>query len=431
VLLNMFEDTLDTLTSKPFADEVVYGEDVPAAIVEQVLDDVDMQGSNLHAFSKSWFRQAFAKGLSHVLVDQPQKLPTVGADGAPRERTLEDDRKEGIRPYWVHIRPENLLAAYGTTVNGKEVLTHIRIREATVERRGFEEVHVERIRVLEPGRWELWELDSDGKKWQKVDGGDTGLPAIPLVTFYAGEREGLMLCKPPLTDLAHLNIAHWQSSADQRNVLTVARFPILAGKGIDEDAKVEIGPNNYLTSTEGGEWYYVEHTGAAIEAGRKDLEALENQMASYGAEFLRQKPGGETATARALDSAENTSYLGDAVRRFEDSIAQALQFTADWMNLDQGGHVALTEIDEEPAGTEAPTLDTLTKARAARDLSRENYLLELKRRGVLCEDFDVEQNNEQLDHEAPTDGLGGMFGGGNGPGMPGDPAAVQQPGGVD
>ena len=30
----------------------------------------------------------------------------------------------------------------------------------------------------------------------------------------------------------------------------------------------------------------VEHTGSAIAAGEKDLESLERQMASYGAEFL-------------------------------------------------------------------------------------------------------------------------------------------------
>jgi hypothetical protein len=416
VLLNMFDSTLDTLSGRPFEEEVVYGDDVPEPIVDQVLDDVDMQGQALQPFCQAWFRESWAKGLSHVLVDQPQRSEPTDAEGKPRPRTLEDDRREGVRPYWVLIRPENLLAAYGEVIDGREVLTHIRILETSVERVGFEEMHVQRIRVLEPGTWSIWEQDGDKKKWILADQGTTGLSRIPLVTFYAGKRDGMMLCQPPLLGLAHLNIAHWQSAADQRNVLTVARFPILAGKGIDEDSKITIGPNNYLTSTEGGEWYYVEHTGAAIEAGRKDLEDLENQMASYGAEYLRKKPGGETATARALDSAETSSYLSMTVQRFEDCVAQALQLTAEWMGLDEGGTVDLADIDEEPAGTEAPQLDTLTKARAARDLSRENYLGELKRRGVLCEDFDLEKNQGQLDAEAPTDGLNGMYAGGAGTG---------------
>jgi hypothetical protein len=409
-LLNMFESTLDTLSGKPFGEAIVVNDDVPEPIAELILSDVDLQGTAVQPFCQEWFRMGWAKGLAHVLVDQGVAEKKFDADGKERPRTLEDDRADGLHPYWVLIRPENLLAAYERVVNGQRHLTHVRILEKTVERQGFEEVEVQKIRVLEPGIWQLWKMDTDGKKWVIENEGTTSLDYIPLSSFYAGKREGLMLCKPPLEDLAHLNIAHWQSSADQRNVLTVARFPILAGKGVDADSKVTIGPNNYLTTTEAGEWYYVEHTGAAIEAGRKDLEALENQMASYGDEFLRQRTGDETATARALDAASANSYLCMTALRFEDCVAQVLQFTADWMGLDEGGTVSLGDFDDEPAGADAPSLQALKDARAARDLSRENYLLELKRRSVLVDTFDLEANQEQLDQEAPSDGLSGMFG---------------------
>lgn len=425
-LLNMFESTLDTLSGKPFEDAITINEDVPPEISELILPDVDLQGTAIQPFCQEWFRMAWAKGQAHVLVDQGVAEKKFDGSGRERPRTLEDDRADGLRPYWVLIRPENLLAAFERVENGHRYLTHVRILEKTVEQQGFEEVEVNKIRVLEPGIWQLWKMSDDGKKWVIEDQGTTGLGRITLTTFYAGKREGLMLCKPPLEDLAHLNITHWQSSADQRNVLTVARFPILAGKGVDADSKVTIGPNNYLTTTEGGEWYYVEHTGAAIEAGRKDLESLENQMASYGAEFLRQKSGDETATARALDSAETNSYLNMTAQRFQDCIAQVLQDTADWMALAEGGTVKLADFDDEPAGADAPSLTALKDARASRDLSRENYLIELKRRGVLNEDFDPEDNQEQLDQEVPSDGLGGMFGDGKtdptGKGDPKQPA---------
>lgn len=424
-LLNVYEDTLNTLSGKPFAEDIGLGDDMPPAVMD-ICEDVDLQGNAIHAFGRDWFRMAWAKGFAHVLVDQPAPPATVDAEGNAVVRTLDDDRKEGVRPYWVLIRPENVLAAYGRSVNGREVLEHVRIQEETIERVGYDEVCVKRIRVLEPGRWELWEEKkgvNNKSEWSMVNEGQTGLDQIPLRTFYAGKKEGLMRCKPPLTDLAHLNITHWQSSSDQRNVLTVARFPILAGKGIEEGSKIEVGPNNFLTSTEGGEWYYVEHTGAAIEAGRKDLEDLENQMAMYGAEFLRKKSGGETATARALDSAENDSELGASAKAFKDVLEEVLQLTADWMNLETGGSVTLTSIDEEPAGAEAPTLDALAKARASRDISRVTYVGELKRRGVLSEDFDADEDEDAMADEKPTDGVDAMFQGGQGPGgLPTPPA---------
>ncbi len=413
-LLNMTEQTLDTLAGKPFREAIVLDEDVPTQI-EDLAEDVDMQGNNLQAFARSWFREAWAKGFSHVLVEHPTPEAKTDAEGEQRPRTLADDRAEGLRPYWVHVKPECLIAAYSMVVNGREVLTHVRIRETTVERVGWDEVEVTRVRVLEPGRWELWAPDEKGEEWHVEDEGTTALGYVPLVTFYAGKRTGLMECKPPLTDLAHLNVAHWQSSSDQRNVLTVSRFPILAASGVPADQKVNIGPNNFLTTeAPEGKWYYVEHTGAAIAAGQTDLSSLEDQMATYGAEYMRKKPGDETATGRALDAAESSSYLAATVRDFQDCIELAMQYTADWLGLEEGGSARVnTDVDLSEA--DAAELDALLKMRAQRDISRKTLLDEMQKRAVLSDDFDEEADAELLAEESANT-LGDMFGGGNGTG---------------
>lgn len=412
-LLNMTEQTLDTLAGKPFREAVVLGDDAPE-VFEEYAEDIDMQGNNLQAFCRTWFREGWAKGFSHVLVDHPTPEERVDDAGNVVPRTLADDRDEGMRPYWVHIKPECLIAAYSMVVHGKEVLTHVRIRETTVEKSGWEEVEVERIRVLEPGLWQLWKLVDEKKdEWAIDSEGTTTLDYIPLVTFYAGKRVGLMECKPPLADLAYLNVEHWQSKSDQRNVLTVSRFPILAAAGVPADQKVTIGPNNFLTTDDvQGKWYYVEHTGAAIAAGQTDLESLEDQMATYGAEYMRKRPGDETATGRALDSAESSSYLAATVRDFQDCVELAMQYTADWIGQEDGGSVQIND-DVDLSEADAAELDTLNKARAARDISRKTYLDELQKRSILSDDFDEEQDAEFLAEEA-KDALGDMFGGGQG-----------------
>ena len=411
-LLNMTEQTLDTLAGKPFREALVLGDDVPAEI-EEFSEDIDMQGSNLQAFCRTWFREGWAKGFSHVLIDHPTPEEKVDGTGQVVPRTLADDRSDGMRPYWVHIKPECLIAAYSMVVDGQEVLTHVRIKEITVEKVGWEEVEVERVRVLEPGVWQLWAPDEKGDEWHVESEGTTSLDFIPLVTFYAGKRAGLMDAKPPLVDLAFLNVEHWQSKSDQRNVLTVSRFPILAAAGVPADQKVTIGPNNFLTTdAPDGKWYYVEHTGAAIAAGQTDLESLEDQMASYGAEYLRKKPGDETATGRALDSAESSSYLAATVRDFQDCVELAMQYTASWLGKDDGGSVQINDdVDLEEA--DAAELDTLNKARAARDISRKTYLDELQKRQILSDDFDEEADAQFLSEEA-KDAMGDMFNGGQG-----------------
>ena len=426
VLLNMVEQTLDQLAGKPFNEEIKMEDDVPEAL-ETVLEDVDLQGNELNVFARAWFREGLAKSFCHVLVDMPK--PSPREDGKPR--TLADDRAEGVRPYWNLIKPECLLFARSEVIAGVETLMHVRILETYTEQDGFADVCRTRIRVLEPGLVQLWE-PREGKddEWKMVEEWQTGLDYIPLVTFYA-HREGFMVGKPPLLDLAYLNVTHWQSASDQRHILKVARFPILACSGAskDEDSPVIIGPNRVLYNEDPhGKFYYVEHQGNAIKAGQEDLDRLERQMAGYGAEFLKEKPGDQTATARALDSAEAHSALAAMVVVFEDAVAQALQITAEWMRLDSGGSVELCkEYSSEEA--DAVGLDALDKARARKDISRKTYLEALRLRGVLPEDFDEGEDQEQLmDEMSALMGAAGMNLDGGAPPDGGDnPEDVKDP----
>jgi len=239
-----------------------------------------------------------------------------------------------------------------------------------------------------------------------VDTYDSSLPVIPLVTFYA-DRQDFMVGKSPVEDLADLNIAHWQSTSDQRACVTVARFPLLAlSGGTDDNQELVIGPNRWLWCPDAqGRYYYVEHGGAALEAGRMDLADLERQMSEYGAEFLKKRPDRETATARALDSAEATSPLQDMVMRFADALTTALHYTAQWLNLEGGGK-ALLSTDFGPEEITPQELDILKETRKNRDISRKAFLTELKRRALLADEYDIDADAQLLEQEAMD-----MFGG--------------------
>jgi hypothetical protein len=391
-LFNMVELTLDSLVGRPFSSEVQLSDDMPENM-QALMDDVDLQGNNVTVFGRAWFRESMAKAFSHVLIDMPA-MRTTDDEGRPIRRTRADDARERRRPYWVLISPENVLAMYSEVVNGQEQLTHVRIKEDVVEREGFAEVLRERIRVLEQGSYAVYEKQYISKKsskfkWVKVEEGQTGLPIIPMVTFYTN-RQGLMMGKPPLDDLAHLNVRHWQSTADQINVLTVARFPMLAVAGATDTsgATMAIGPRQLLgTKDANGRFYYVEHTGRAINAGRQDLIDLEEQMASYGAEFLKRQPGNATATGRALDSSEATSALQDHAIRFTDALNQAIAITGMWLNMQEPGSAKInTEFGQ--GQIEDAEVKALLEARKNGDIPRETFLAELKRHGVLSDDFD-------------------------------------------
>lgn len=413
-LFNGSEQTLDSWVGRPFSDPLEVGEDVPADI-EELFEDVDLQGNSLSVFARNWYREGLAKAICHVLVDHPD--PFENEDNAPR--TKEDDRRDNLRPYFSLVEPENLIFAASRIVAAREVLVHVRIRETETVMDGFSESTVQRIRVFDRVLLEdvvdeemtgvfvsLLEERKDPKSgmivWFPIkDHIKMDIDEIPIVTFYAN-RTGLMTGKPPLEDLVDLNVRHWQSTSNQNVTLDVARFPMLGASGMTENEKkkkIVIGPKKVLkTSKADGKYYYIEHTGAAISAGQDELDKVEEKMATYGADFLRKRTGGVTATARALDSAEATSPLQDATHRFNDALMMAIHLLGKWMDIEETGTVgASTEFGPEEVF--AGDLQSLKDARQGRDISQETYLAELKRRGVLDDGFDFDQNAQQLDKE--------------------------------
>lgn len=398
VLFNVYDLTLDMLTGKPFSRPVHLNDDVPDSI-RDLKDDIDLQGNNVTTVARELFRIGLAKAFCHLMIEFPRTIE-YDEDGEPVRRSVADDLRQKPRPYWKVVYPDSVIFMDSEVVNGQTRLTHVRIQEGHFERQGFAEKWVEQIRVLEPGVEKVYELrktQTKREEWVVVDEFRTGIDFIPMLTFYtdyAGCGRGV----PPLDDLAHLNIRHWQSNADQINILTVSRFPMLGASGISEKMKNElsIGPRTLLVTREpNGRYYYVEPTGRSIEAGRKDLDALERQMVSYGAQFLKDQPDRPVASGRILDSAEATSMLRECVVRLENTLQQALAMTARWLREEDGGTATVNKEFE----LQTKELSDLISIRASGDLSYEDFMEELKIRGGVSERFDADKNKERIDKE--------------------------------
>lgn len=381
VLFNGLGRALQTLVGKPFHKPVTLSDDAHPDI-RRICGDLDLGGRDLTVFARDLLRAALSDGLTHVLVDYLRGGVTGEGE------TLAEERARGIRPYLVHVPARNLIGWRLAEAASGGTLDRVRIREVVVEREGaWGERPVEQIRVLQPGRWEAWQRGAGGSAdlWARHAWGETSMEAIPLVTIYA-DRTGFMTGRPGLIDLAWLNLAHWQSSSDQRHILHVARVPILFGRNlkVGEDG-IEIGPNRMIVGDgDNADLRYVEHSGAAIEAGRRDLADLEDRMSVMGLDLLVQRSGGMTATERAIDAARADSALSSATRAVEDGLTGALRLACDWMSIDReaAGRVTLdTDIGLTPDA--AQEIDLLLRMRLAGELSRPAFLSEIRRRGVI------------------------------------------------
>lgn len=398
-----YQHTVETLAAKPFSRPVTIGEDVPPQIKEWS-NDIDQEGRNLHVFGSDLMEGALGEGLCGVLVEYPEK-----PEGT---KTIADERAIGLRPYFVHIKACQLIACFGTRVQGKWVIQQLRFMECVDEPDGaFGVKNVDQVRVLEPGKWATYR-QNEKKEWVPHLDGTTTLNYVPFVPVY-GRRTGFVLGKPPMIELAHMNVKHWQSQSDQDTLLHVARVPILVRTGIQDaigadgtpvQNKLVIGAGVAVDLPTAATLTYTEHSGAAIGAGKIALDDLKEEMRQAGAEMLVIKPGTSTRIADAADNAKGMCALQRVTLGLQDALNAALQMMADWVKLPTGGHVTIFN-DFGSLGLDAAVADIVSLQQGG-IISKETAFKESQRRGVVSADVQFDDDQERIQGEGPA--LGAM-----------------------
>lgn len=406
-LFPAYQRTVQTLTGKPFSKPLTYSEDMPEQLLQWAQDDVDLQGRKLDIFAADVMQEALALGMSGILVDFPT------AEGV---KTAAQEQAAGLRPYMIQIHPMQIVGWKASRISGRWLFTQLRIMESVEEDDGaFAQKVVEQVRVLEPGKWQLWRKvkTTTGKDWAIHAEGVTTLNYIPFVPVY-GERMGFMQSKPPMVEMAHLNVEHWQSSSDQQTITHVARVPILTVIGVDDDKwNLTVGASNAVKLPMGASMAYVEHSGAAIGAGKESLKDLEDRMRQAGAELLVLSPSAQaTATEIATDNAVGMCALQRIVQGVEDALDLALQYMADWINLPDGGSVTIF-TDFAAATLADASAQLLLTTNQAGKLSDETLHAEFQRRGIVSADVDWLDEKDRIDSQGPAMGaMGDTFAGG-------------------
>jgi hypothetical protein len=392
-----FSQTVRVLAGKPFSKPLQLGDDVPEQI-QQFAQDIDLEGRNLHAFAGDMMVDVLSAGIGGILIDYPP------ADGV---RTRAQELAAGLRPYWKRYPAGTVLGWKSRRVNGVATLTQIRLLESETEDDGeFGERMIEQVRVLEPRRWRTYRKVRNmagREEWQVHDEGMTTMQAVPFVFCY-GQRTGFGTGRPLLIELAHQNVEHWQSKSDQQNILHVARVPILVTIGADE-ATITVGAASAVKLPQDADMKFVEHGGAAIQAGRDDLKDIEQRMLQTGAELLIRREGAAvTATQISSEGEGNRCALQRMAEDLEDAIDMALQFTALWIGQQEGGHVTLhKDFGADSLGEASASL--LLELQAAGIISKKRVIIEQQRRGVLSADLNPEDELEDAGADGPALGM--------------------------
>lgn len=346
-----------------------------ADALAEFVEDADMLGTSLSAFSKKLVTEIINVGRAGTLIDW---------SGSGASRTGNPGQYEENRAYAVAYAAEDIINWHTERVNGRNVLTLLVLKEkvSKIETDEYEPEEIQQLRVLKlvPGadgigldgvsphrEWkyivEIWQyLAKDGaagtglnirsflnsffvsgeasglgkKEWKLVD---TVTPLrlgkpLPLIPFvFHGPRHSLPEAdKIPLADIIAVNLDHYRLSADYKHGMHYTALPTAWVSGFPKESKLHIGSSAaWVADLPGATAGYLEFTGQGLTSFERAMDRDEQLMAVLGTRMLEsRKRVGETAAAIELHQSGENSILNTVSLSISSSLTQVLRWVYWW-----------------------------------------------------------------------------------------------------
>lgn len=297
----------------------------------RLIDNADGAGTNLETFARNVLEDAIHYGITYLLVDHP--ITTANA-------TLADERASGAFPYFVNIKPTQVLDIKTAYIGNRVEVVYFRFEETIVSfdyQTGTNEVTQikEFVRLMDDDQvvivYNIYRKKDNGDVYLYDTNSLPTMTFIPLVPVY-GNKTHHYMGEPTLMELAEQSISHWGAYANYRNLADFTSIPLLQAKGVnqteDEDGNIQqfvVSPNSVYTFPENGGLEYVEISGTGLTQLLTGIKDLEVSMFASGLELIIQTDDSvkETATGRLIDAAEANSILKGITHDLEWSLYYA------------------------------------------------------------------------------------------------------------
>jgi len=344
-------------------------------VVREQLFDVDLQGNDLNVWCYEATRKLVRYGHIGVLVD----APSAGEQG---------------RPYWVTYSPREILGWRTEMIDGAQQFTQLRLLEKVIEADGdYGEKEVEQVRVLTPGAFEIHRVAKNGQ-FEIHDSGVTTMGHIPFSVAYSN-RVNFMESRPPLEDIAELNLKAYQVQSDLDNQLHISAVPMLAFFGFPSSAEeVSAGPGEAISFPAEGRAEYIAPPSNAFDSQFRRLDQLAYQINELGlSAVLGQKLSAETAEAKRIDRSQGDSTMMVIAQNMQDLIDNCLAHHAHYLNIPDAGS-SFVNRDFLGARLEPQEIQSLLQLYTAGTITQKTLLDQLYEGEVLGDEFDVEEELE-------------------------------------
>lgn len=330
-----FERLVKDYTGRVLGNSPVYPE--LNAYWSEWVKRADPHGRSLHQVLREGFQYAVADGMAFGIVDTPFR---------PAEETGEDALER--RP-WIEIfKAERLVNWKGEMVNGRMLLTELRIDPGDETRREY---------LLQDGRVALTVFD-------KTEGGyvererfiyPPAIDRIPAVPLYTNRVE-FWMAEPPLMSVADMNVTWWQTNSDYGNILTLVGCPFVFGQNIKPGTKISPNKTVFVEGNNPVSLQFLELKGNSIPALVERLNDIVEKMEREGIRNISSGIPNQTATETAVQSEREGSRLKVMSGDFESGANELMRIVAkfagqEWEEpLRFSGNYEITTITAQDIG---------------------------------------------------------------------------------
>lgn len=270
--------------------------------------DVTGDGTPLNMFAREMLVDALLFGHTSCLVDWPN---------GEQPSNLAEELAMGRKPYLVRVGAQQI-RGWRTAANRNQApLTMVRYSERiSVPVDQFGEEIIDQIRVLTEDGYQIWrdETPSGANRggWTLYESGEHTAGEVPLVSIYSN-RIATLVSKPPLEEVANLNISYSQRFCDYYHSIHVGAMPILCLKGFDadnNDTSLGLSVNTAVLLPPDGDAMIVSPPSDSYQEQLRCLQVLEEQISSLGISALaKQNLTNTAAESKRLDRIDSDSIM--------------------------------------------------------------------------------------------------------------------------
>lgn len=297
--------------------------------VKYLIENASGSGVSLEQLSKHAVGECLDTGRGGFLTDFPRVELKEG------QTSLSAAESAKYQAFIHFYEAESIVDWDEQVIDGVKRLVYVNLSEVVVNFDPVELTREEgkqrRVLLLIDGVYEQRVYAEDGtvETHRPTDKAGRPFDHIPF-HFQGSENNDATIDKPPLEDLAEVNILHYGNSATVEEAGFISSQPTLfITSSIDADEFIRLNPNGMHIGSRRG--YNLGSSGSATmlqaqetQLARALMQDKENQMLMIGARIVQAGSAAETAEAVRIRYSSDNSVLGTIAGNVSEAIRRAI-----------------------------------------------------------------------------------------------------------